>query len=188
MKMNALLQNSIMGMNLKDINPDLPSGIIDVKEGFLRSVPVPGAENCFISGRFDIISRLNDGSFAVIDFKITDPKEDQAVKFANQLHAYKFALENPASGFSPRKVSKMGLITVSPQSIELIDGKVVFSSMPKYHPVEENMENFYSLIKEISEVLNGELPNPTENCSWCKYREYFKKSADEKDITDGLPF
>src|SRR3989304_10330354 len=73
-KMNSLLQSSIMGMNLLDINPDLPSGIIEVKEGFLKSKPVPGAEDCFISGRVCISSPLFDGSFSVCYFFIYSSK------------------------------------------------------------------------------------------------------------------
>ena len=185
-KMNSLLQSSIMGMNLLDINPDLPSGIIEVKEGFLKSKPVPGAEDCFISGRFDIASRLDDGSFAVIDFKITDPKEDQAKKFSSQLHAYKYALENPANEFvEPKTVSKMGLITIAPESIELNGGKVVFNAMPKWHDIPTEMDSFYSLISEISGVLNGELPEPSENCAWCQYRTKFNGQSSS---VDDIPF
>ena len=33
-RINKLLQNSIMGMNLRDILPDLPSGIITIQEGY----------------------------------------------------------------------------------------------------------------------------------------------------------
>lgn len=186
MKMNSLLQNHIVGMNLKDINSELPSGIISVKEGFLRSVPVPNKKDSFISGRFDILSKLDDGSYAVIDFKITDPKDGQAAKFSNQLHAYKFALENPIFPYKPRKISRMGLISVSPESIKLVDGKIVFSSVPKLHSVEENMGNFYSFIDEVSTVLNGPLPMPSETCAWCKYREYFKTDASK--VENDIPF
>src|SRR4030042_3986345 len=106
-RMNSLLQNTIIGMDLREINSNLPHGKIEVKEGFLKSKPVPPTGECIISGRFDIASRLDDGSYSVIDFKITDPNEDKIQKFFAQLHAYKFALENPAFG-EPKKVSKMG--------------------------------------------------------------------------------
>jgi hypothetical protein len=118
-KMNSLLQAKIMGMNLKEVNSLLPSGIIEVKEGYLRSKPIPPKENCFISGRFDIISKLLDGSIAVIDFKITDPTEEKIQKYTNQLHAYKFALENPAYG-QAKKVRKMGIIAISPEEVSFL--------------------------------------------------------------------
>jgi hypothetical protein len=184
-RMNGLLQSSVMGLNLQDIDPDLPSGIVDVQEGFLKSAPVPGAEDCFISGRFDILIRLEDGTYTVIDFKITDPNEDQIRKFSSQLHAYKFALENPAEGKAPVKISKMGLISVSPESIKHVDGKLVFTASPKWHPIEEDMNGFYSMIKEIAGVLNGELPPVSETCSLCVYRKRFEPQA---EIVNDLPF
>lgn len=170
-RMNSLLQDSIVGMNLQDINPDLPSGIIEVKEGFLKSKPVPGAEDCYLSGRFDIVSKLDDGTYAVIDFKITDPKEDLAQKFSSQLHAYKYALENPVNTLTPPKqVSKMGLITVAPEAIQFVNGKVVFTSNPKWHDISLDIESLFSLVGEISKLLNGPIPEPSENCAWCKFK------------------
>lgn len=168
-RMNSLLQKSVMGLNLQQIHPELPSGIVEIEEGRLVSVPVPGAEDCFISGRFDILTKLEDGTYCVIDFKITSPDEDQIRKFATQLHAYKFALENPAEGKAPIKVSKMGLVTVTPDSIEHIGGKLVFTASPKWHPIEEDMNGFYKLIREISAVLNGKIPESSKGCSYCKY-------------------
>lgn len=185
MRMNSLLQNTVQGMRLTDINLDLPEGVIEVKEGFLRSVPFPSVDDCFISGRFDVLSTLSDGTYAVIDFKITNPKEGQAQEFANQLHAYKFALENPANGAVPRKISKMGLVTVSPNSVSFIDGQVVFKTAPAWIPIEEDMTSFFSLISDISSLLNGQEPQPTEKCAWCIYRTYFQTSALQQD---DIPF
>lgn len=172
--MNGLLQDSVMGKSLKDIHPELPDGIIEIQEGFLKSQPIPGAEDCYISGRFDVLTRLGDGTYTVIDFKITNPDENQIRKFSSQLHAYKFALENPATGKPPVKVSKMGLVSVSPESIKHIDGKLVFTATPKWHSIEEDMDGFYKLIKEISIALNGDLPSVSGTCSLCIYRSHFE--------------
>lgn len=182
--MNGLLQKSILGMNLKDVHPDLPSGIVDVQEGFLKSMPVIGAENCYISGRFDILTRLDDGTYTVIDFKISRPDEEQVKKFASQLHAYKYALENPATGKPPIKISRMGIVTISPDEIKFADGKAVFVTSPKWHPIEIDMDNFYFLIKEISTFLNGELPVVSETCALCVYRKRFIPVP----VVNDLPF
>lgn len=186
-RMNSLLQNSVMGKSLKDIHPDLPEGTVEFQEGFLKSIPVPGAEDCFISGRFDVLTKLSDGTFGVIDFKITKPDEEQIKKFSSQLHAYKFALENPMDG-KPIKISKMGLISISPDEIEHKDGKFVFTTSPKWFPIEEDMDSFYKLIKEISTVLNGSVPLETETCALCIYRRKFKPVKSEEIITDDIPF
>jgi hypothetical protein len=190
--MNKLLQDSVMGKDLSDLNPSLPSGIISTQEGFLRSLPVTGAEDCYISGRYDILIPLEDGTQAVVDFKITNADAEQVKKYSSQLHAYKYALENPAlpagrqaGNKEPVKISQMGLITVSPESIEHKDGNFIFTAKPKWHPIEEDMPSFFKLIKEISDTLNGELPPPTEDCSYCKYRKQFETEAFP---TDNTPF
>ncbi len=182
--MNSLLQNSVMGKSLKDIHPDLPEGIIEIQEGFLKSQPIKGSEDCYISGRFDVLTKLADGTYSVIDFKITKPDEEQIKKFSSQLHAYKYALENPAEG-KPIKVSRIGLVSVSPDAIEHKDGKFVFTTSPKWHPIEEDMDGFLKFVNEISKVLNGDLPKPSETCRLCIYRKSFESI---ESTTSDIPF
>jgi len=169
LKMNALLQNAIIGMDLREINSKLPAGKIEVKEGFLKSKIIPPTNDCYISGRFDIASHLEDGTYAVIDFKITDPQEDKISKFFSQLHAYKFALENPAFG-EPKKVSKMGVIAINPEDISFPGENVIFKAKPHWFEIEEDMDRFYGFISEISALLNGPMPPENPNCKWCIYR------------------
>lgn len=183
-RINKLLQDSIMGQNLQDINPELPSGIIEIQEGFLRSIPVPSSPNVYIQGRFDILTKLTDGTYTIIDFKITNPDADKVLKYTSQLHAYKFALENPHIG-KPLKISKMGIVSVNPEEMKLIDGKIQFTAVPRFHPVEENMEDFFTLLKDVSTVLQGEIPAESPTCSLCKYRAYFKEP---KVVQEDIPF
>ncbi|OGM04783.1 hypothetical protein A3E15_00595 [Candidatus Woesebacteria bacterium RIFCSPHIGHO2_12_FULL_42_9] len=183
-KMNSLLQGAIMGMNLKDVNSELPSGVIEVKEGFLRSAPIPPSKKSFISGRFDIISKLSDGSIAVIDFKITDPTEEKIQKYGSQLHAYKFALENPSYG-EAKKVSKMGIIAISPEDISFPGDKVIFKANPSWFEIKEDMESFYNFVSEVTDLLEGPTPPENPDCQWCKYRLCF---ADPGDLQEEIPF
>ncbi len=184
-KMNSLLQNAIIGMDLREINPLLPAGKIEVKEGFLKSKPIPPTNDCFISGRFDVASKLDDGTYSVIDFKITDPTEDKIQKFFAQLHAYKFALENPVFG-EPKKVSKMGVIAINPEEISFSEDNVIFKAKPQWFEIAEDMDRFYAFISEISKLLNGPCPpeNP-DNCKWCYYRISTQKS---KSVQSDMPF
>jgi len=183
-KLNSLLQNAIIGMDLKEIDPNLPSGKIEVKEGFLKSKPIPPGNDCLIGGRFDIASRLEDGTYSVIDFKITDPTEDKIQKFSAQLHAYKFALENPAFG-EAKKVSKMGVVTINPEEV-LFPGNIVdFKAKTQWFEIEEDMDRFYGFIAQVSKLLNGPVPaeNP-DNCKWCHYRICTGKP---KEVPNELP-
>jgi len=182
-KINALLQGSIMGRDISDLVPELSSGIISVEEGFLRSKVMPGTK-VYLSGRFDILTKFPDDSFGLIDFKITTPDKDKILKkYASQLHAYKFALENPAEG-KPIKISRMGAVSVNPDGMKLEKGKLIFTASPDYFEVEENMDEFLTLMKEISDFLHGPVPPEGENCPRCKYRSKFSK----EEVQDRLPF
>lgn len=184
-KMNSLLQNAIIGMDLREINSELPAGKVQVKEGFLKSKAIPPSGACFISGRFDIASELDDGTYAVIDFKITDPNEDKIQKFFAQLHAYKFALENPNFG-EPKKVSQMGVIAINPEEISFPGDNVTFKAKPQYFEIKADMDRFFAFISEISKLLDGPVPKASENCAWCKYRLCFngnKSSVNNEEIS-----
>ena len=184
-KINKLLQTSIMGMNLRDIHPDLPSGIITIQEGFMKSLPISGTK-CYVSGRFDILTKLDDGTYAIIDFKITTPDAEKILKkYSSQLHAYKYALENPEEGQTPIKISKMGAVSINPDDMKLVNGKIIFTTTPTWHPIEENMNNFFKLIQDISKVLSGPLPPATATCNLCIYRKSFEPKA---KIVDDIPF
>ncbi len=173
-----------MGMNLKDVIADLPSALIETQERFVRSITVPNT-NCFLNGRYDIVIKFDDGTYGVIDFKITEPDEEKVLKkYATQLHAYKFALENPESG-TPIKVSKMGIISVKPETMKIENGKIIFTTTPTWHGVEEDMDSFYMLMRNISDVLDGPLPEPSETCKLCIYRRRFEP---QENITDDIPF
>ena len=183
-KMNGLLQETIMGMSLDQIDSDLPAGKIEHKERFLTSVPIPKVKSCYIAGKFDILSTLDDGTYAIIDFKITDPAEDKLHKFTHQLHAYKFALENPAKD-QPKKISKMGVVAISPSEIAFHKGHIFFRSKPHWFEISEDMNGFYNFIDQVSALLEGDLPQPTENCQWCIYRNHFENG---QNGADDLPF
>ncbi len=150
----------------------------------MRSIVVPGT-SVYLSGRFDILTKLEDDTFAIIDFKITTPDEEKVLKkYTSQLHAYKFALENPAEG-DPIKISKMGAISINPDHMKIENGKIVFTTTPTWHHIEENMEEFYSLLRNISDVLDGPLPEPSESCGLCIYRSKFESP---KTSTEDIPF
>lgn len=178
-KMNTYVQTELQGTNPKDLHPDIPDGLFELQERYLKSIPIPSKNICYISGRFDILTKFNDGTHGVIDLKITDPKEESIYKFRNQLHAYKFALENPSeeSKRMVNKISKMGLLVISPKSVRFHKGHIVFISKPVWIEVEENMDEFFAFIDEVSQLLEGDVPSPTENCKWCVYRTRFSTNA-----------
>jgi CRISPR/Cas system-associated exonuclease Cas4 (RecB family) len=189
-KMNDLVQSSLLGMNLADIHPDLPSGRIEKKERYLKSIPVPNSQKAFISGRFDLLATFEDGTHGVIDLKITDPKVDSLYKFSTQLHAYKFALENPAEGLEKEveKISKMGLLVMSPSEVEFKNGKIIFHAKPHWIPFDEKMNEFFNFVDEIAKFLEGPMPEPSQDCAWCRYRALTHPIQTTDEPEDDIPF
>lgn len=187
-KMNDLVQKAVLGMDLHQLHPDLPAGTFELKERYLKSIPVPTSKKAFISGRFDLLSRFEDGTHGVIDLKITDPKSENLYKFSTQLHAYKFALENPADGQEQmvNQISRLGLLIMSPELVEFRDNGIIFKAKPQWIPFEETMSEFFAFIDEIAEFLDGPMPKPTESCPWCKYRELTGASTSEQK--NDIPF
>jgi CRISPR/Cas system-associated exonuclease Cas4 (RecB family) len=167
-RMSSLLQVNIQNKNLQDFVPHAPSGIFILKEGYLKSKPLPSGKS-YINGRFDLLVKFADGTFGVIDVKMTDSKDEDLDKFDRQLHAYKYALENPAEG-EPIFISKVGLLVVSPTDIKPHGGFFYYKAKPIWKDIPINMDNFFSFIKEVENLLEGPEPPPSQNCEWCQYK------------------
>lgn len=188
-KMNNLLQETLIGRNLNELHPDLPSGTFEKKEAFLKSAPIPNSGRAYVSGRLDLLTTFEDGTHGIIDLKITDPRSENLYKFSTQLHAYKFALENPADDQERivNKISTIGLLIVSPEEVELTNGKVAFHTTPQWIPIEEDMGGFFSFIDRITEFLDQPMPEASNTCEWCKYRALTGNGISHKE-EQNLPF
>ena len=65
-KMANLTSDFYLGKPTSEISPDLPPGIVKLKEKFVKSAPIsiPGAKSqCYINGRFDAVIEFDDGSY-----------------------------------------------------------------------------------------------------------------------------
>lgn len=117
----SLLKNYYDGKSTSELHVALPPGIVSHGEKYVSSaiIQMPNHDaTCYISDRFDIVVSFDDGSYGVIDFKISNPSSESAAIYSRQLHAYAYALEHPAPGklaLSP--VKKLGLLYFYPDNI-----------------------------------------------------------------------
>lgn len=167
-RMSGLLQKNIQGRNLQELISGAPSGEFVLDEGFLKSKPLPSGKS-YINGRFDLLVRFNDGTRGVIDVKMTDSKDEDLHKFDRQLHAYKYALENPVEK-EPITISKLGLLIVSPTDIKPHQGYIYYKAKPVWKEIPVNMDNFFSFIGEVESLLSGQEPPLSQTCAWCQYK------------------
>lgn len=167
-RMSGMLQKSIQGKNLRELAPELPSGEFILQEGYLKSKPLPSGKS-YINGRFDLLVRFDDGTYGVIDAKMTDSKDEDLNKFDRQLHAYKYALENPAEK-EPKTISRAGLLILSPTDIRPHQGHIYYKAKPIWKEIPIDMDSFFSFVGEVEELLSGPEPVPSQNCAWCQYK------------------
>lgn len=178
---NALVQSNYVGKNLKTLASDLPDGEVVSQEGFVESVLIPGT-SVFIKGKYDLLVRNLDGSYTVVDFKISKPGEDKIDKYKTQLGAYKFALENPKID-QPIKISRLALLILFPNKTHFDNGAVLHFPHT-WLDIPINNAGFLKFMKEVDSVLSGPEPKASETCKWCLYRKCYELQAKvAKDIS-----
>lgn len=170
---NSRLQGNLMGKNLRTLSSDLPDGIVTTQEGWVESAIVPGT-NVFIKGKYDLLVKSTDGTYTLVDLKISQPVEDKIEKYKTQLGAYKFALENPAWG-EKIKISKVGLLIFYPDTATFENNVARLDFPPKWLEIPSDDAGFVNFIKEIDGLLSGPLPAEDSNCKWCAYRHAGEK-------------
>lgn len=162
-----LQEKQFQGATLKEIDPSLGDGKI-VKWGeFINSkkIIINGEETRWrFYGKYDVLGENSDGSLAIIDCKVSDNDRDSGAFYAPQLEAYAYSLENPAVG-EGKKVSTMGLLVWSPKSADLTGFKVE----QKYVPVERDTARFETLLADLINMLEGDMPDSGEKCETCRF-------------------
>jgi hypothetical protein len=175
-KMANMTSEFYLGKLSKEISQDLPSGVVKYRERFVKSVPIsiPGSvSECYINGRFDAVIEFDDGSFCIVDYKTSDPKEEHAAFYSRQLSAYAYALENPAPGaLGLNPISRMGLFVITPQRFERTPAnEMIFVNKTTWMDVPRDDAAFLALLGEVLAVLDAPTPpSPSEGCGVCNYR------------------
>lgn len=165
---NTRLQTPLVGKNLKDVSSELPSAEVIKQEGWVESQVVPGTK-VFIKGKYDLLAKQSDGTYILIDLKISQPQEDKIDKYKSQLNAYSFALENPKSD-DPIQITKLGLLIFYPNEVKFKNNNAIFDFPPKWLEVPIDKPGFLKFIKSVDKLLSGPMPQESTNCKWCKYR------------------
>jgi len=184
---NARLQSTLIGKDLRELAKDLPEGKVEIQEGWVDSKPIEGT-SLYIKGKYDLLARRPDATSLLVDLKISQPNEDKIDKYKYQLAAYKYALENPANGMI-REISKMGLLIFYPDKVSFEDEAALLSFPPKWLEIPWDGEGFLKFMKEIDKLLAGPAPEEGQDCKWCRYRHAGEKLTHDKDVLqEEIPF
>lgn len=180
-KIAGLLKNHYDGKHTRELHRVLPAGIVSHGEKYVKSkiIQLPNHKStCFISGRFDIVTRFEDNTYGVIDFKTGSPKDEYNNLYSRQLHAYAYALENPAEGalnLSP--VSKLGLLYFPPERTKQDNvGKLLYEADIHWVETERDDKGFLEFLDEVLTLLESDkLPESSPDCGWCNYVKKLKE-------------
>jgi hypothetical protein len=174
-KIAGLLKNHYNLKRTEELHSDLPPGTVKLGERYVESqnIRFPNTHNtCFIRGRFDIVIEFDDKTYGVIDFKTGNPESEFSSIYSRQLHAYAYALENPAHGaLSLSPVSVLGLLYFYPTEIGQSNIEWLSYNAKIYLlKVKKDYKEFLTFMKEILSLLESpEIPNPAQDCLWCSY-------------------
>jgi len=174
-KIASLLYHYYDGKKAEGLHSTLPPGTIKYGERFIESanIRIPGHDDtCYIKGKFDVVIQFDDGTYGVFDYKTGNPESEYSKLYSRQLHAYAYALENPAYGslnLSP--VSKIGLLYFYPTQVSQENIEWLYYNA-KIHlvDIERNDQSFLNFIGEVLTLLESpNYPESSPDCSWCKY-------------------
>lgn len=184
---NTKLQTPLIGKDLKTISSSLPKGFVEKQEGFVESKKVPGT-NVFIKGKYDLLVKKPDGTYILVDLKISKPDEDKIEKYKTQLGAYKFALENPVSG-KVIKITQLALLIFYPDTVVFKKDSVKFEFPPIWMDIPVDDKGFLKFMKDIESLLSEPPPEEGEKCRWCEYRHKGEQISHIKaNKKESIPF
>jgi hypothetical protein len=120
-RIDQLMKAHFQNLPASMLSDTLPEGVIRFADRWVVSQPIqlPGhAQSAYIKGRFDSVIEFADGSYGVVDFKTSEPRPEHVAFYSRQLHAYAYALENPAEkALRLAPISRLGLLCVEPFSM-----------------------------------------------------------------------
>lgn len=176
-RIDSLMKKLFADKPTSVISPDLPPGRVSLQGKWVVSqeMQFEGIEaSCYLKGAFDSVISFDDGTYAVIDFKTSQPNKSHVNFYGRQLNAYAYALEHAAPGvLSIKPVERLGLLYLDPVDIDhspeqkriVYGGEVTWTEIPK------DEAKFEEFIAGILRVLSlPEPPEANEDCGFCAYR------------------
>ena len=182
-RIDRLMKTFFYQLPANEISPQLPPGKVAFADKWVYSAPITSphhSASCYIRGIFDTVLLFDDQSYAVVDFKTTQPKSEHIEFYSRQLHAYAYALENPGQGkFSLAPVTTLGLLCVEPvEMTRTVYGNLAYEGQVTWLDCPKDERAFLEFIAQVLEVLNQPEPPPTNpDCGFCTYRQQSRETG-----------
>lgn len=177
-RIDSLMKGLFANQPSSRISRDLPPGKVTLQGKWVASEPIrfSGIEaSGYIKGAFDSVIAFDDGTYAVIDFKTSQPSPAHVNFYGRQLHAYAYALEHPApNSLGLHPVERLGLLYLDPVDIDHNPQtqRIVYGGEVTWVEIPLEMEKFSEFMKGVLSLLSLKEPPPAaEGCGFCAYRE-----------------
>ncbi|HUV29206.1 MAG TPA: PD-(D/E)XK nuclease family protein [Anaerolineales bacterium] len=182
-RIDRLMKEFFYQLPAEEISPALPPGQVAYADKWVYSAPISfphHSSSCYIRGIFDTVLQFDDQSFAVVDFKTSQPKSEHVAFYSRQLHAYSYALENPHPGkFSLSPITMLGLLCVEPVQMNRTEqGNLAYEGQVTWLECPKDDKTFLEFIDGVLEVLDAPAPPAAHpKCSFCNYRENARQTG-----------
>ena len=164
------MKDFYLGERAEAIATGAPTGVIGSPDRWVKSAPITLSAcgtQVILRGRLDALVHCDDGSYGVVDFKTALPHDGHVSLYSRQLHAYAWALEQPASGL-PSQVSSLGLLCFAPTCFEADGTDAALVGDVSWIDVPHDDAGFHALLGEVVALLETpEAPSPDPECRWC---------------------
>jgi len=182
-RIDGLMKEFFAGKRTRDVLTTLPEGTVECGDAWVESTPISvkgHKSQFFIRGKLDTVLRLDNASYAIIDFKTSEAKPAHSSLYARQLNAYALGVENAVPGklrFKP--ATRLGLVvyepkifSATPQGRASLDGSMTWIDIPR------NDAQFLNFISEVLDLLErGAPPTGSPLCQWCAYRAKSRRTG-----------
>jgi hypothetical protein len=176
-KIDSAMKHRFAGDAWHSIGPGLQSFQIAHDEQMIRSTPIamPNRDvRIVLRGKFDSVLTFSDSRTILCDFKTAPVKPEYLEKYWVQLHAYAYALENPALGsLSIPKVDGLGLAVFEPGVFEHdANNGASLSGAFRWIELARDDDRFAAFLAEVAAVLERpDAPEADLTCRYCQFRK-----------------
>jgi hypothetical protein len=173
-RLDQQTKDYFFGKRAEGIAEGLYPGRVAVGDRWVRSRPliVPGHRTLVtFAGRIDTALGFDDGSFGIIDFKTSEPRDEHVPFYSRQLHSYALAVEYPAPGaFALTPVRQLGLVCIEPQAMVGLEADVAYRAQTVFLEIPRDDDAFFAFISQVLFVLERpDPPDASPGCSYCAY-------------------
>lgn len=184
--LDAQIKAGCEGRRTETLAPEMPAGVFEIGERAIESQPLdvhlPDAVlRCQIHGRLDTVVRLDDGGYAIVDFRTGAHGAESRARLASlELHACARALEHPASGATALgPITRLGLLVFEPEKFTREAGGLgALTGGLSWIEIPRDDRALFGFLAEALAVL--ERPDPPGGmplCAWCVYRDAGRRTG-----------